>query len=104
MIDFSKAKSLFLMTKEDLDELALRIAKESQRLAQTEVRQSEPFAEFPEYLTRSQAAEVLNCSMSTVDKLRRDKALKPVYFQGGSRPKYEKREVLSLYEKRENDW
>lgn len=95
---------LLFFDEERLNELADLVATKVIQLSKQKEKESEPFSEYPEFLSRTQAAKVMNCSPSTIDKLRREGIL-PVYKNESiGRPRFKKTEVLALYERKENDW
>lgn len=59
--------------------------------------QADPFSEYPELLTTSQVAEILQVTRSTVSAYAADPMVELVRFDMNGKPRYAKADVLKLF-------
>ncbi|MBK6949396.1 MAG: helix-turn-helix domain-containing protein [Haliscomenobacter sp.] len=80
----------------DPDALASIVREEVRRGIAEALTAKDPYSEYPNYLTRKQAAAMLGVSLSTVNRLILEDQIKPVKITGHRQPKILKQEIVAL--------
>ena len=87
--------NISILTEEQLNELLNLVAKNAAKMALEEFKSlQEPFAKYPEFLTRKQASEIADCSVKTIDRRMKEGVLTLYETKFGMR--YKKSDIIKV--------